>query len=533
VRSKVSSEHLLRALDGEGLHLEVELQALLHLGNRVRVAVPEIPLLDENARRRIWSDAISRTKEPTPAEGRILGIPRLAWGVAGGLAVALIVVLVMIYVFAGGPAKQAADIASLRSLWGEIHVISPQGQERLAREGEILRSGDSLISSRDSRGIVEFGEGSTLRLDGDTEVVLQESQSEVAVEIVYGKSYHRVAGGTPYSVFSENVRTTAEGTAFTFDVTADTEEVMDLQSSVEVEVMSDSAADWNTDLGEGEIFIYSQGQPEGQISNLSPGDLENEWIEWNKDQDAELGFPLGALSQLDGQETAEGQTNVPADQQPPSNTDNQPAPQPTPQPQPAPTPPPPPVDKSLALSAQTGEGIVYCSWTLTGYSGFQGFKLCRSETNPSPSYPGDWWQYVDGDGARSTSDNTVQAGHTYYYRVGVYSQGSILGYSNMVQVTVPGQPQELSISMSVTVVSGKVKVSWSISGSGTYDGVKVCRSETNPNPSYPGEYIAYITSGSSYTDADVVSGHTYYYRVGILKDGSILKYSNSAQVTIP
>jgi hypothetical protein len=192
------------------------------------------------------------------------------------------------------------------------------------------------------------------------------------------------------------------------------------------------------------------------------------------------------------------------------------------------------VEKSVVLTAQAGEGIVTFTWTVSGYSGFQGFKLCRSETNTAPSYPDDWWKYVDGESARSTSDNTVQAGHTYYYRLGIYNQGAVIAYSNVVQVTIPGQPQELSISLSAAVEGGKVKLTWQVNGQGSYDGFKVCRSESVANPSYPGEGLTLVSYGQyAYADGDVASGHTYYYRVGIYKSGSILVYSNAVKVTIP
>ncbi|MDD5666956.1 MAG: hypothetical protein PHS26_06555 [Actinomycetota bacterium] len=36
-----------------------------------------------------------------------------------------------------------------------------------------------------------------------------------------------------------------------------------------------------------------------------------------------------------------------------------------------------------------------------------------------------------------------------------------------------------------------------------------------------------------YADASIASGHVYYYRVGIYKDGDILVYSNSVKVVVP
>ena len=165
---------------------------------------------------------------------------------------------------------------------------------------------------------------------------------------------------------------------------------------------------------------------------------------------------------------------------------------------------------------------------------YNGFKLCRSETNSTPSYPGDWWKYIDGENTRSAVDTSVEGGHTYYYCLAVYDKGAVLGYSNAVKVTVPGQSQELSISLSATVEGGKVKLSWSVSGKGSYDGFKVCRSETNTSPSYPGDTCTFVDAGSrSYADVAVSPGHTYYYRVGIYCGGSIIAYSNAVKAVVP
>jgi hypothetical protein len=412
--------------------------------------------------------------------------------------------------------------------------------------------GDTIIASEDSRGIVEFEEGCILRLDGEAEVSLSSQEGELVADVIKGKSYHRVVDGTSYVVRSGGIKVTAKGTAFTFDVEEYTGKVISLHDAVKVDVTQDSVLNWSSRLEEGKIFLYREGEEEAHIAEISREELDNEWLLWNKSLDEDLGLPLGALSMLDSEvavveppeqppEQPQPQPEQPGDEQPtppPATTpppSGEPPPTTTPPPTPGPTPPtPPPVQNSVALSAAASEGRVDFSWTVTGYSGFQGFKLCRSETNPNPTYPNDWWKYIDGEATRSTTDTSVKPGQTYYYRLAVYDQGDVLGYSNSVQVTVPGQPDELSISLNAVVDGGKVVLSWVVSGQGDYSGFKVCRSETNPKPSYPAEGLVFVAYGQNgYTDSSVQPGKSYYYRVGIYKDGSILKYSNAVQVTIP
>jgi len=539
-RKKGTSEILLRALDGEDIRLDGELSELVRLSHRVRAAAPGLPRLEDAARRRIWERTLSghgtaeRLARPT---GRI---PRLAWGIAAGLALALIAVLVLVFVNVGeSPVLEEKEVAVLRVRRGEITVINTRGEGGPAGDGAALREGDTVIAGKDSRGIVEFGRGCILRLEGEAEVSLSSSDGELVVDLMKGKSYNRVVDGTSYVVRSGGIKATAEGTAFTFDVEEHTTRVISLHDAVKVDVTRDSSLNWSSSLEEGKIFLYREGEEEAHLAEVSMEELKSEWLIWNKSLDEELGLPLGVFSMLESEIAAEEpqeqpqtqpETAPPGEEQPVT-----PPPPPPPEPEPGPEPPPPPPEqKSVTLNAVAGERKVDFTWTVTGYSGFQGFKLCRSETNPSPSYPGDWWKYIDGEGARSVTDTSVQPGRTYYYRLAVYDQGNVLGYSNSVQVTVPGQPQELSISLSAVLDGGKVVLSWVVSGEGEYSGFKVCRSQTNPKPSYPAEGLAFVAYGqSSYTDGDVKSGNTYYYRVGIYKDGSILTYSNNVQVTLP
>ena len=531
MKSKYYAQYLLRALEGEDLRLDEEMSGLVALGSRVSCAVPATPPLSDDARRRIWNNAVSRTSEPIVLRRRVAGIPRLAWAAAAGVTLAIIAVLAVFLVFRGGtPVQETVQVASLRIEQGEITVRDTQGDERTASDGERLSEGDVILAAADALGIVEFESGCIMRLHGEAEVGLIEGDDGVIAEVYEGQTYHRVIDGTPYVVRSGDVTATATGTAFAFDVEEAGGRIVSVHSSVEVEVGGAPPPDANSLLEQGDIFLFGE-DIEAQVLDITREDLDNAWMKWNRDLDELLGLPLGAFAILE-EIAAEEEAQPEQPEEPPA--EEEPAP-PAPQP-PAPQPPapPPPVEQSLSLSASAREGAVDFSWTLTGYSGFQGFKLCRSESNPAPSYPGDWWKYIDGESARSVTDGSVEAGHTYYYRLGVYNNGAVIAYSNTVQVTVPGQAKEPSISLNGVVEGGKVKLSWSVSDAGAYDGFKVCRSETNPNPSYPGDTCTFVAFGQNYyTDTSVVSGKTYYYRVGIYKDGGIVKYSNAVKVTVP
>jgi len=537
MNEKYYSQYLLRALDGEELKLDEELSGLVDLGERVRSTVPVVPPLAEDARSRIWNETVSAQREAVVEERHGRRVPRLAWAGAAALALAIIAVLVVVFVGNGGPVPQEpVKVASLHVEQGEITIKNAQGEERSARDGEAIAAGDVIYAAEDARGIVEYSSGCIMRLQGEAEIGVYDGEDGLVAEVFSGYSYHRVIDGTPYVVRSGDVEVTARGTAFSFDVEEDAGKIISLHSSVRVAMDTEDQDDWASQLEEGDVFLYGVGV-EAQVLDVTREELDSEWLRWNKSLDEALGLPIGAFSLLE--EVAEGEQGA-QPEQPETPTAEEEEPQPSPQPPapqpPAPQPPAPqpPVEKSLVLSASAREGAVDFTWTLSGYGDFQGFKLCRSESNTAPSYPGDWWMYIDGASARSTTDASVEAGHTYYYRLAVYDQGAVLGYSNAVTVTVPGTIPELSITLSGKVEGGKAVLSWSVSGEGSYDGFKVCRSETNPNPSYPGDTCTLVdASARSYTDASVVSGKTYYYRVGIYKGGTIIKYSNAVKVVIP
>ncbi len=376
-----------------------------------------------------------------------------------------------------------------------------------------------------------------MRLEGEAEAVVSMDGGEIRTEVKRGKSYHRVMDGMNYAVTSRGVKVEADGTAFTFEIDGNTEKVVSLESSLKVEIIAGSQSGWQSEIREGESFSYHEGGEEPQLAEVYPQDLDTEWLRWNRNLDKKLGLPLGVLAQVTEDDAGKGQAD--AESQGTPSPEDQSAPvaslpgQEENTPSSRPATPPKNAEKTLTLLAESNDSQVSFTWNISGYSGFQGFKLFRSETNPVPASPKDWWKYIDGQETHATVDDKVESGHTYYYRLGVYDHGDILGYSNSVQVTVKGQPQEPDILLTGIQAAGKVDLCWSVSEAAAYEGFKVLRSEKNSMPSYPEDWIAYVTEAMTYTDTNIKSGATYYYRIGIYRDGAIIKYSNAIKVIVP
>ena len=98
----------------------------------------------------------------------------------------------------------------------------------------------------------------------------------------------------------------------------------------------------------------------------------------------------------------------------------------------------------------------------------------------------------------------------------------------------PAQPP--SITMGGQATTGRVLLTWSVSGAGECTGYSVLRKETGgADPSYPGDVIANISgvATTSYSDTAVRQGRTYRYRLALTRDGTLKAYSNVISVLVP
>lgn len=111
-----------------------------------------------------------------------------------------------------------------------------------------------------------------------------------------------------------------------------------------------------------------------------------------------------------------------------------------------------PGEIKLAASINSGNKVELV-WSVVG-SASKGFKLAKSDTNTNPTYPvmeGDSYEYFSDNAKRSYTDDEVELGKTYYYRVCFYEGGSCGIYSNAVAVTLGENSENSEVSGSVKV----------------------------------------------------------------------------------
>jgi len=170
----------------------------------------------------------------------------------------------------------------------------------------------------------------------------------------------------------------------------------------------------------------------------------------------------------------------------------------------------------IKLSGKAEDDGIHLSWTVTGLTIKNGFKLVKSE-KANPVYPGNDYQYLEDSSARSYTW-ALTDGNTYHFRACQYNgDGKCLVYSNDITVTAQNvTPQYTGPDLSALAQEDGVGLWWTdksdIPGFNYY---KVVRSETNADLKYPDDsYIAVKSEGeNSHRDYSAVKGKTYYYRI--------------------
>jgi hypothetical protein len=222
--------------------------------------------------------------------------------------------------------------------------------------------------------------------------------------------------------------------------------------------------------------------------------------------------------------------------------------------EPAYVPPPAAPAASLVLAASLTEypGKVVLTWTAFDGGGFGYYKLVRSH-DAAVTWP------ASGDdeliGAFGSPDETwakdrPPCGTTVHYAVFAVSKGDdgygLLAPSNIVSATLacpPAPPPTSTIGFDVSAADGAVHLAWGACASEHFNAYKVVRSQTNPNPTYPENEGAQLIAAigdrhqTTWTDVDVASGQTWFYRVFARADnggGTYIACNTQAlSVTIP
>ncbi|MFA4931235.1 MAG: hypothetical protein WC570_05225, partial [Patescibacteria group bacterium] len=95
-------------------------------------------------------------------------------------------------------------------------------------------------------------------------------------------------------------------------------------------------------------------------------------------------------------------------------------------------------DNQFELRATSNNSGIQLNWDKYPSSDISGYKILRSISNSSPSYPDQYFKYIAGQTNTSYLDQAVDTGQDYYYRVGIYQDGEVVEYSNPVHIEFTG-----------------------------------------------------------------------------------------------
>jgi hypothetical protein len=511
-----------------------------------------------------------------------------------GVAVVILAIVLGVY-FTRGPIGtggifNGALAAHLSVADGQVEIWDGSAWQPVDA-GTTISGQSQLRTGENSKAVLEFDEGSALRLDENTHIILEEiNNKNISVAQVVGETYSRVnkTSGLTYKVKSGDAETTALGTAF--GVATEKSNwvkkgekkviVKVVESKVKVKIVKNDET-LEKEVSEGEELIVDMTKPIEDIAKKIPLPKEETaqdgFYVWNREEDTEKSYPLGVLSDvippevnisepLDGITTelvrvaVRGTTEAGARifvNGAETNNDNG------------------NFEKiiDLKVGANTveikakddsgnatakkitvtrkGEAVatlplylkgwadsdgIHLSWSLSGITAPKGFKLVKSLT-AYPSYPGDSAVYLNPDVKNYLWQ--INDGKTWHFRVCVYEGGSCGTYSNDLKIVAKSADttsNEIYGKLSLTgwVKTGKIiALSWALTGNSPY-GYKLVKS-TEPNPVYPGNEYVYLSSPDlkgSYI-WDVGEAGTYHFRVCAYNGGGgCVFYSNDYSVTV-
>ena len=389
--------------------------------------------------------------------------------------------------------------AAVATIEGTVETSTDGATWTAAEAGQSLANLDYVRTLDSSRAIVLFDDGSVVRLDSNTELYLSSLEADaLEVTLMDGQVYSRVveSDNQTFTVVTANERFQALGTAYKTSTDGTKDELEVYQSQVKVE---------SADLDVEEGNKYDSDSKEKSALDLAALDSD-EFAQWNKQKDSESEDFKDKLGVLKDRE-------------------EEPAPAPAPT---AGTP------AGITLSASTGDAGVNLSWSMSGVSSTQGFKVVRSISDSTPTYGENDAIYVGDPGARSAkwySDN----GGTHYYRVCIYFEGTCSTYSNAVQATSPLVQKEPVVSGTINLAINGQTLSWSLGGGTAPHGYKVVLSES-PSPVYPANSIQYIGAGTTSATLPDKAAGTYYVRVCKYTNGTqeagCVDYSNEVEYVV-
>lgn len=389
---------------------------------------------------------------------------------------------------------------------GAVEYKESNGDWKRATANTTLKEGDSVEVVGTGKAVINFDDGSAVRLNNGSSVTLTSlDPTHVVVTNNKGYLYSRVAksDSRQFEVKAGAVTYQSLGTAYK-TVNEDKLKGVEVYES-KVKILGATDKEILVDQGSKYYLVNASNKKvEKTIAKIDTKELsKDEFTMWNKTQDLkveEYKDEMGVLAN-----DYKDDTTTPA-----------------------------PATPSIVLTGYSAADGVKLSWKVNGLNVSNGFKIVKS-LEMNPVYPGDSYVYLDNANVRSYLWE-LGDGRTYYFRVCQYLGGSCGKYSNNVKIKAP--PSNTGSVQGVTsirlVASGAANVSWSTVGY-SKEGYKLVWSK-NVHPTYPtrsGDQYAYYSDPKTNwgTINDFDGDGVYYARVCEYLGGKCGVYSNEISIS--
>lgn len=181
---------------------------------------------------------------------------------------------------------------------------------------------------------------------------------------------------------------------------------------------------------------------------------------------------------------------------------------------------------ALSLTGLSMDHAVSLSWNASpGATKYRVFRSTSSNTEANPTLAG-------GLTGTTYTDSAAVNGTAYYYKVTALNTAGVSGFSNEFGPVTPGSTAPLApTGLTATAHAGgtgPIALSWTASaGALKYRVFRSTVSGTEGNPT-----LAAGLTGTTYSDASVTAGVTYYYKVAAVNTGGQSPLSNEANATL-
>jgi len=431
-----------------------------------------------------------------------------------------------------------------------------------------IREGFEIRTLEGGKAVVSLADGSEMRLDSFSRMVLIEKNGRIKWVQTDGNSHHQLVkdeNRKEYIVAFSEGEVKALGTAFEVKIGDTDTEVLVLSNEVELKYKDDTSEKLQSG---NKLMVTPMGK---KTSELEEGDLRDDWTLGNMKEDQERNFIIdkNVLWKAGLEEKKEEEKKEEEKKEENSDSSSETGSSSSPE---------------LVLEAKKSDKGILLTWR--GGEDKNGWRVVRSE-NDQPTYPDSTYRSV-GKGINSYLWEKDEGGKRYF-RVCSFEEGKgCVQYSQSVDMeldkkvadsseeekkeednttksacensggtwneekktcTCPSTKQlsgskcidkptenfAKSVSLTAKDSGKKAKLNWNIKGGDAPYGYKVLRG-TGPNPRYPDSRNRNISSEETkkYTWDELKRGTTYYFRICVYDNqGKCAKYSNDVKVKIP